>query len=261
MNILTTSQKSNEAIQEEAKVLASSMHMTYIKRGKTSIPALFGKYQCEYIAVLAGSGLTIHFPENQQHTFHLSMAQLRILRLQRGEGDHLVNAVQVILDKKGLSNRDKFTFLDCTIGLGSDSIVVSYGCPQAQITGLEGSLPIWLATSHGLAHYIHSEDSVTNALRRIKINHDTFEHYLPNLSDNSIDIIYFDPMFEVPVEESPQFKPLRGGHTVESHIDDKIMHRLCVLPRMVLLLKNDHLVRSFKTIHPPINGWAENIVV
>ena len=40
------------------------------------------------------------FPENQQHTFHLSMAQLRILRLQRGEGDHLVNAVQVILDKK-----------------------------------------------------------------------------------------------------------------------------------------------------------------
>lgn len=100
MNILTTAQKSNEAIQEEAKVLASSMHMTYIKRGKTSILALFGKYQCEYIAVLAGSGLTIHFPENQQHTFHLSMAQLRILRLQRGEGDHLVNAVQVILDKK-----------------------------------------------------------------------------------------------------------------------------------------------------------------
>jgi len=184
MNILTTSQKSNEAIQEEAKALASSMHMTYIKRGKTSIPALFGKYQCEYIAVLAGSGLTIHY---QQHTFHLSMAQLRILRLQRGEGDHLVNAVQVILDKKGLSNRDKFTFLDCTIGLGSDSMVVSYGYPQAQITGLEGSLPIWLATSHGLAHYIHSEDSVTNALRRIKVNHDTFEHYLPNLPDNCID--------------------------------------------------------------------------
>lgn len=33
MNILTTAQKSNEAIQEEAKALASSMHMAYIKRG------------------------------------------------------------------------------------------------------------------------------------------------------------------------------------------------------------------------------------
>ena len=61
MNILTTSQKSNEAIQEEAKALASSMHMTYIKRGKSSIPALFREYQCEYIAVLSGSELTIHF--------------------------------------------------------------------------------------------------------------------------------------------------------------------------------------------------------
>ena len=29
MNILTTAQKSNEAIQEEAKALASSMHMAY----------------------------------------------------------------------------------------------------------------------------------------------------------------------------------------------------------------------------------------
>ena len=64
MNILTTAQKSNEATsRRKPNVLASSMHMTYIQRGKTSIPALFGKYQCEYIAVLASSGLTIHFPE------------------------------------------------------------------------------------------------------------------------------------------------------------------------------------------------------
>ncbi len=219
MNILTTSQKSNEAIQEEAKALASSMHMTYIKRGKTSIPALFSKYQCEYIAVLAGSGLT----------------------------------VQVILDKKGLSNRARFTFLDCTIGLGSDSMVVSYGYPQAQITGLEGSLPIWLATSHGLAHYIHSEDSVTNALRRIKVNHDTFEHYLPNLPDNSIDIIYFDPMFEVPVEKSPQFKPLRG-HTVESHIDDKIMSQAMRVATYGVIIKERPFSSVFQN-YPP-HQWV-----
>ena len=178
MNILTTSQKSNEAIQEEAKALASSMHMTYIKRGKSSIPALFREYQCEYIAVLSGSELTIHFPENKQYSFHLSMAQLRILRIERGEGDHLVNAVQTILDKKGIFDGQQFKFLDSTMGLASDSIIVSYAFPNAQIQGLEGSFPIWLATSYGLAHYIHSEDSVTNALRRIQVHHDTFENYL-----------------------------------------------------------------------------------
>lgn len=75
MNILTTAQKSNEAIQEEAKALASSMHMAYIKRGKLSIPALFNAHPCDFIAVLSGNGLTIHFPDNQQHSFHLSTLQ------------------------------------------------------------------------------------------------------------------------------------------------------------------------------------------
>ena len=253
MNILTTAQKSNEAIQEEAKALASSMHMTYIKRGKTSIPALFSKYQCEYIAVLAGSGLTIHFPENQQHTFHLSMAQLRILRLQRGEGDHLINSVQTILNANHPLGKEEFSFLDCTIGLGSDSIVVSYAFPQAKIKGLEGSLPIWLATSYGLAHYSHNVKSVTDALRRIEVSHDTFETYVPNLPDDSIDIIYFDPMFEVPVEESPQFKPLRG-HTMESHIDDKIMEEAMRVASCGVIIKERPFSSVFQK-YPP-HKWV-----
>ena len=253
MNILTTSQKSNEAIQEEAKALASSMHMTYIKRGKTSIPALFREHQCEYIAVLSGSGLTIHFPENKQHSFHLSMAQLRILRIERGEGDHLVNAVQTILDKKGILDGQQFTFLDSTIGLASDSIIVSYAFPNVEIQGLEGSFPIWLGTSYGLAHYIHSEDSVTNALRRIQVQHDTYENYLPSLPDNSVDIIYFDPMFEVPVEESPQFKPLRG-HTVESHIDDHIMAEAMRVASYGVIIKERPFSSVFQK-YPP-HQWV-----
>ena len=132
-------------------------------------------------------------------------------------------------------------------------MVVSYGYPQAQITGLEGSLPIWLATSHGLAHNIHSEDSVTNALRRIKVNHDTFEHYLPNLPDNCIDIIYFDPMFEVPVEESPQFKPLRG-HTVESHIEDKIMAQAMRVATYGVIIKERPFSSVFQN-YPP-HQWV-----
>ena len=253
MNILTTAQKSNEAIQEEAKVLASSMHMTYIKRGKLSIPALFDAHLCDYIAVLSGNGLTIHFPNNQQHSFYLSMAQLRILRLQRGEGDHLINAVQTILNANHPLGKEEFSFLDCTIGLGSDSIVVSYAFPQAKIKGLEGSLPIWLATSYGLAHYSHNVKSVTDALRRIEVSHDTFETYVPNLPDDSIDIIYFDPMFELPVEESPQFKPLRG-HTMESHIDDKIMEEAMRVASCGVIIKERPFSSVFQK-YPP-HKWV-----
>ena len=253
MNILTTAQKSNKAIQEEAKGLGSSFIMTYIKRGKLSIPALFDAHLCDYIAVLSGNGLTIHFPNNQQHSFHLSMAQLRILRLQRGEGDHLINAVQTILNANHPLGKEEFSFLDCTIGLGSDSIVVSYTFPQAKIKGLEGSLPIWLATSYGLAHYSHNVKSVTDALRRIEVSHDTFETYVPNLLDDSIDIIYFDPMFEVPVEESPQFKPLRG-HTMESHIDDKIMEEAMRVASCGVIIKERPFSSVFQK-YPP-HKWV-----
>ena len=133
MNILTTAQNLMRLFKRKPKLWLPLMHMAYIKRGKLSIPALFNAHPCDFIAVLSGNGLTIHFPDNQQHSFHLSMAQLRILRLQRGEGDHLINAVQKILSTNEITDKEEFSFLDCTIGLGSDSIVVSYAFPQAKI--------------------------------------------------------------------------------------------------------------------------------
>ena len=182
-----------------------------------------------------------------------SMAQLRILRLQRGEGDHLINAVQTILSTNEITDKEEFSFLDCTIGLGSDSIVMSYAFPQAKIKGLEGSLSIWLATSYGLAHYSHNVKSVTDALRRIEVSYDIFENYVPNLPDESIDIIYFDPMFEVPVEDSPQFKPLRG-HTVESHIDDKIMEEAMRVASYGVIIKERPFSSVFQK-YPP-HQWV-----
>ena len=147
----------------------------------------------------------------------------------------------------------QFSFLDCTIGLGSDSIVMSYAFPQAKIKGLEGSLSIWLATSYGLAHYSHNVKSGTDALRRIEVSYDTFENYVPNLPDESIDIIYFDPMFEVPVEDSPQFKPLRG-HTVESRIDDKIMEEAMRVASYGVIIKERPFSSVFQK-YPP-HQWV-----
>ena len=118
MNILTTAQKSNEAIQRGSQSFGFLYDLAYIKKRKLSIPALFNAHPCGFIAVLSGNGLTIHFPDNQQHSFHLSMAQLRILRLQRGEGSHLINAVQTILSTNEITDKEEFSFLDCTIGLG-----------------------------------------------------------------------------------------------------------------------------------------------
>lgn len=270
MKIITTSQKANQMIREDAQSLAASIQAMYIERGKSSISSLFSTYDCEFIGILSKNGLSIYFSPDSYYSFHLSMAQLRLIRIRRGEGDHLVNAIYTLLhlyqSKSGKEinhnpkgplddvnrrnlNKKYFSYLDCTLGLGSDSIVVSYAFPHASVKGLEGSLPIWLSTSYGLSHYIHSIQDVTDALRRIDTQYGLFEDYLLSLADNSIDILYFDPMFEVPIEESPQFKPLRG-HTVESRINDVIFREALRIAKHGIIIKERPFSSIFKNFPP-----------
>ena len=89
--IITTSQKASLSVKEETKELADSLNLAYRERHKKPISELL--LSDMPVAVISKNQLTIHFNENQEHRFHLSMAQLRILRLQRGEDDHLVKAV------------------------------------------------------------------------------------------------------------------------------------------------------------------------
>ena len=114
------------------------------------------------------------------------MAQLRILRLQRGDDDHLVNAIELLTTESSNS----ISIVDCTLGLGSDSIIMSYAFPSAHIIGLEASYPIWLSTWFGLKYYTHEDMTVTNALRRIDARHDNFESFLQGLPNDSVDILY-----------------------------------------------------------------------
>ena len=170
--IITTSQKASSAIKEETKELAKSLDLVYLNRQKRPISELL--LEDTPIAVVSKNQLTIHFNEEQEHRFHLSMAQLRILRLQRGDDDHLVNAIELLTTESSNS----ISIVDCTLGLGSDSIIMSYAFPNAHIIGLEASYPIWLSTWFGLKHYTHEDMTVTNALRRIDARHDNFESFL-----------------------------------------------------------------------------------
>ena len=118
--IITTSQKASLAIKEETKELAKSLDLVYLNSQKRPISELL--LEDTPIAVVSKNQLTIHFNEEQEHRFHLSMAQLRILRLQRGDDDHLVNAIELLTAESSNS----ISIVDCTLGLGSDSIIISY---------------------------------------------------------------------------------------------------------------------------------------
>ena len=144
---------------------------------------------------------------------------------------------------------NSISIVDCTLGLGSDSIIMSYAFPNAHIIGLEASYPIWLSTWFGLKHYTHNDVSVTNALRRIDARHDNFESFLQGLPNDSVDILYFDPMFEVPIEESPQFKPLRG-HTSEGRITDSVIQEARRVCRLGFIIKERPFSSVFKDFPP-----------
>ena len=241
--IITTSQKASPTIKKESLELANSLGLSYVERHKKPISELF--LVDNPIAVVSNKKITIHFNEEQEHSFHLSMAQLRILRLERNEEDHLVRAIETLTHESS----KHISIVDCTLGIGSDSIVMAYAFPNANITGLEASYPIWLSTWFGLRHYEHDNDVVTEVLRRIEAIHCDFESYLSDLPDKSMDILYFDPMFEVPIEESPQFKPLRG-HTFEGAIKRNVIEEAKRVSRLGFIIKERPFSSVFKDFPP-----------
>ena len=65
----------------------------------------------------------------------------------------------------------------------------------------------------------------------------------------SVDVVYFDPMFEVPIEESPQFKPLRG-HLLEGAFTEHILEKAKRVARKRVVVKERTFSSIFKTMPP-----------
>ena len=133
--------------------------------------------------------------------FHPSTASIRVKRLIQGEKDALMECSQM---KPGDS------VLDCTAGMASDSIVFSHtGGSDSSIIALESEFIPFLLLREGLNDYESDIHSLNEAMRRIQVKHMDHLSYLKKLPDKSIDIVYFDPMFRSPIENSMAISPLR----------------------------------------------------
>lgn len=60
-----------------------------------------------------------------------------------------------------------------------------------------------------MSQYISGQIKVNEALRRINVQRGDHLEYLKAQPDNSVDIVYFDPMFRVPLTDSAAISPLR----------------------------------------------------
>ena len=241
MYLISTSSKTNAYLIEQAKELSQLLQMPYVPRKHQSVEELLDAHHCAGALVVTKEGPSFVTKEGRPHQFHLSMAHLRLLEIDRGHTDHLLRAIRY---------ETVTSVLDCTAGLGSDSAVISYGCPQlTRHTAIEGHPILGYITNYGFRHFQHKNPSVTESLRRIQLVICNYQDFLNQIEPNRYDVIYLDPMFENPVYESPQFLQWRG-HLLESKITPEIVE-LALEKSKRLVIKERKGSRLFKDI-PPI---------
>lgn len=198
--IVTTINKPTPATIECARALADRLAAPLVDRAGRSLAALRAAHAADNILVAAKAGPVVHTLEGE-YFFHLNMAELRIKNLRDGNPDHMTAAM-------GL--RPGMSVLDCTLGLATDAIVASYVAgEEGRVVGVESSPVVAAIAAHGLAGFESGWPAITAALRRISVVNADYGDYLADLPAASFDIVYFDPMFRVPVTASSSLRPLR----------------------------------------------------
>ena len=165
-------------------------------RANLSGQALRERYGVDFILIAKQGLLTLSTPAGDLF-FHPNMAHLRLKNLRfgsAGTGDRMVEAM-------GLSHG--MNVLDCTLGFGADAIVASFAVgPEGKVTGIESQPLIETVVGYGLAHFKAENWPIQEAMRGIEtVCADAFS-YLKQQEDDSLDVVYFDPMYRHPLLET-----------------------------------------------------------
>lgn len=225
--IITTSYQPTKSQVDKAREAADRLKTQYVPRRKFSIPQLMGRYHTEEVLLVGKDGLKAYFGEDPPLFFHPSTALVRAKRILRGETD-------IMLQAAGVSAGD--SVLDCTAGLASDSIVFSLAVgEQGKVTSLESEFLLSFLVKEGLTSYVSSLEQVNQAMRRIHILYRNHAEYLKEAETASVDIVYFDPMFRQPIEESSGISPLRRVANPRAVDPESIREALRVARKCVVL--------------------------
>jgi len=198
---VTTSHRPAPAQVSLAKKLAVDLSVPFIPRNSCSIETMMSNNG--FFGMMVVSSERISFSTgDMEFFFHTGLAKLRIKEIKNGKTDRMIQAMSL---KAGDS------LLDCTMGLGTDAIVASYVAgPHGQVTALESSILISTIVEHGLKTYKFEDEELARAMMRVKVVHSHHKEYLACLPPRSYDIVYFDPMFRLPVKKSPAMNAMRA---------------------------------------------------
>jgi 16S rRNA (guanine1516-N2)-methyltransferase len=189
--ILTTSAKSGYKTAIFSKRLSEHLNLKYYPRKAPNV-TLASK-------LIVNSNLELRLMRNDKKDFffHPSISKIRIKNAEQGN-DYLIKALDL---------KDGDTVFDCTFGLGSEAILVSYYNPNGRTIGSEKSREIFTVVYNGLRTYEDKSEKLTKALRRIELRFGDYKEIVKQYPD--IDKIYIDPMFKKPIFKSSSINAFR----------------------------------------------------
>ncbi|MFD0958927.1 class I SAM-dependent methyltransferase [Paenibacillus chungangensis] len=229
--IVTTSVKPSETLLTQARRLSRQLDIPLVARRNATVRKLVGEQTNRRVIVVTEEGVRFYDGNgNQPDTplfYHPSMALVRVKRLRAGESDPLIAY-------SGCSRGD--AVLDCTAGLCADSLVFAYAAgAEGNVTALESEPVLHAIVSEGLATYESGLPDVDAAMRRISLQCRNHADYLEQQPDNSVDIVYFDPMFRRPVYESSSIGAIRTVANSGALLPEAIGHAKRIARKSVVL--------------------------
>ena len=228
MMIITTAFDETEELIIKAKELSESLQVPYMARNKKTVKYLLEHVDPHIFVVNNQRGLSYYEQGQEEVFFHPNMAMHRIKQIKNGQSDSLMTACQL---KEGM------TFLDCTLGLASDTLVANYiVVPTGKVISLEKSFPLSVLVREGLQYYATNENPEWKTMidQVSIINTDNLD-YLKQCPDESVDVVYFDFMFNQSVESSHGIKIIKPIVSYDVMTEEHVQEALRVAKERVVV--------------------------
>ena len=239
--LVTTGMNPQYQWEEKALELSQFLNIPYIPRNKNTIKKICQFYNSNAALVIANN--MTYVQEGIEYKFHPNMAKVRIKNILNGQIDRLVNLCQI---------QDGDSFLDCTCGLGSDSIVASHVIGEAgKIKAIESSKLLYTMVSEGFNSYRTGLLYLQEAMERIELVQGHYLDILKKEMDNSFDIVYFDPMFSHSHKESKGLELIRNLGDYSPLTPQGIKEALRVCKKKVVI-KDGTRGKLLKSLNIPI---------
>lgn len=230
--VITTTIKTDYNSKQIAKEWASCLGYSFVERRGVSLEEIKETTGATAIIVYSTTQAKL-YSNDQQFFFHPSLAKLRINTLKKNGTDQMVRAMQLKPGER---------LLDCTLGLATDSLVAAHVLgPAGQVIGIEAVPEIAALVRIGIALELGSNrNKWARDMCGLEVICADHRQYLQELPTESVDIVYFDPMFQKPQKTTGAIEALRPFARKITLERETIDNALRVARRRVVLKERRH---------------------